>query len=232
MATEATPNVPAPPDVRVLTSADLARASEVLAQGFAEEPGNVALFPDPQDRRSVLEAGGRQLLERAIRTATAHGAFVDGDLGGIALWDPPGRRTGPTEVARGVARLAPAVPVIARGAPHLRRVVGRHLGEAIGMTRQRASAVRRASHGASWHLAYLATAPEYRGRGLARQLLDRQLARCDADGLAVWLETTDPVNPPIYERFGFVTVAHVEDAAWLPGLWVMRREPGGDHGSR
>jgi hypothetical protein len=40
-----------------------------------------------------------------------------------------------------------------------------------------------------------------------------------------WLETTDPANPPIYERFGFETVTHLEDAAWLPGLWVMRREP-------
>jgi predicted acetyltransferase len=79
--------------------------------------------------------------------------------------------------------------------------------------------------GLTWHLAFLATAPEHRGRGLARQLLERQLDRCDEDAAAAWLETTDPVNPPIYERFGFATVAHVEDAAWLPGLWVMRREP-------
>ena len=76
-----------------------------------------------------------------------------------------------------------------------------------------------------WYLAALATAPEHRGRGFARMLLDRQLARCDQDGAAAWLETTDPVNPPIYARFGFSTVAHIERAAWLPGFWVMRREP-------
>lgn len=82
-----------------------------------------------------------------------------------------------------------------------------------------------ASRGTSWHLAMLATAPEHRGHGLARRLLERQLERCDEDGTAAWLETTEPVNPPIYERFGFRTVTHVEDAAWLPGYWVMRREP-------
>jgi len=45
------------------------------------------------------------------------------------------------------------------------------------------------------------------------------------DRLLVCFETSDPVNPPIYERFGFETIIHVTDAAWLPGLWVMRRDP-------
>jgi predicted acetyltransferase len=92
--------------------------------------------------------------------------------------------------------------------------------------RERGRSFAGAARGTTWHLMFLATAPEHRGRGLARMLLDRQLRRCDEDDTAAWLETTDPVNPPIYERFGFETVAHIEDAAWLPGLWVMRREPG------
>lgn len=62
-------------------------------------------------------------------------------------------------------------------------------------------------------------------RVLARRLLDRQLVRCDEEGFAVWLETTDPANPPIYERFGLEVATHLEDAAWLPGWRAMRREP-------
>jgi hypothetical protein len=61
--------------------------------------------------------------------------------------------------------------------------------------------------------------------GLARSLLERQLQRCDQDGAEAWLEATDPVNPPIYERFGFEIIAHIPGPAWLPGYWVMRREP-------
>ena len=108
--------------------------------------------------------------------------------------------------------------------PHKASVLLRHSPQAVPLVLARRRAVARASAGLSWHLAFLATAPEYRGCGLARRLLDRQLARCDEDGTAAWLETTDPVNPPIYERFGFTTIDHIAQAAWLPGLWVMRRE--------
>jgi len=72
----------------------------------------------------------------------------------------------------------------------------------------------------------IGTLPEFRRKGLARILLEKQLNRCDQDGAAVWLEATDPVNPPIYERFGFETIAHIEGPNWLPGYWVMRRDPG------
>jgi len=49
--------------------------------------------------------------------------------------------------------------------------------------------------------------------------------RCDEDGAPVWLEAADPLNPTIYERFGFETVAHIGGPRWLLGYWVMRREP-------
>jgi predicted acetyltransferase len=77
----------------------------------------------------------------------------------------------------------------------------------------------------TWSLDLLGTLPGYRRRGLARALLDSQLGSCDEEGTAVWLEATDPVNPVIYERFGFQTVAHVDRPEWLPGYWVMRRDP-------
>jgi ribosomal protein S18 acetylase RimI-like enzyme len=81
--------------------------------------------------------------------------------------------------------------------------------------------------GPAWHLAYLAVAPEHQGNGYARLLLDHVLDRCDEDGTAAWLETTDPANPARYERFGFQTVRQVHRGRRLPGLWVMRREPHG-----
>jgi predicted acetyltransferase len=77
----------------------------------------------------------------------------------------------------------------------------------------------------TWQLDLLGTLPEHRRKGLARALLGRQLQRCDEDSAAVWLETTDPANTKIYERFGFKTVAHIKGPDWLLGHWVMRREP-------
>jgi GNAT superfamily N-acetyltransferase len=212
--------------VRPLEPSEVPEAAALLARGFAEEPGNVALFPDPAIRRMLQETTALQILATMLRYGAVHVAEAGDELAAITLWHPPGvPTTSLTTVARSaVARLS-RPKLVARALPHAASVVLRDLPEAIALTRARQRAVRRASHGPTWHLAFLATAPEHRGEGLARALLDRQLQRCDEDGAAVWLETTDPVNPPIYERFGFDVVAHVTDAAWLPGFWVMRRAP-------
>jgi GNAT superfamily N-acetyltransferase len=104
-------------------------------------------------------------------------------------------------------------------------VLSSDLPGALELAKRRGPAIARASRGITWQLELLGTLPEHRRKGLARSLLERQLQRCDQDGAAAWLETTDPVNPPIYERFGFETIAHIDGPRWLPGYWVMRREP-------
>lgn len=213
-------------EVCALTAEHLDAAVDVLARGFAEEPGNVALLPDAESRATMLQVGSRLEVGRVMPLGTVHVALVDGRVGGVAVWHSPGRGTGSwSGLSQAVARSLPAVPSLFRPLPHKASVLLRHSRHALPLVLARRRAVVRAAAGASWHLAFLATAPELRGQGVARRLLDRQLLRCDQDGAPAWLETTDPVNPPIYERFGFETVTHVEDAAWLPGLWVMRREP-------
>jgi GNAT superfamily N-acetyltransferase len=96
--------------------------------------------------------------------------------------------------------------------------------ERLTSQKKRGPAGVKASQGITWQLELLGTLPEHRRKGLAQSLLERQLQRCDQDGAAVWLEATDPGNPPIYERFGFQTITHIDGPAWLPGYWVMRRE--------
>jgi GNAT superfamily N-acetyltransferase len=211
--------------VRVLGPDDEDAAASLLARAFAAEPGNVALYPDPAVRRTVLEAVARGTFRTVARLGTAHGVEVDGQLGAVALWHPPGVRTGARDVPTVLRPKLAVAPTVVRAVPTaLRRALARP-GDLVAVGRQRGRAIRAVSAGPVWHLAFLGAAPEHRGRGLARRLLDRQLARCDEDGLAVWLETTDPVNPPIYERFGFEVATHLEEAAWLPGWWAMRREP-------
>lgn len=210
-------------DVRVLERKDVPAAAEVLAAAFMVEPGNVALFPDPAARHRMIERTAEVVLERSLTCAGAFGAEVEGELAAVAIWDPPGAR--PRVPRHAVPAVLQRVGLLARNVPTAVSRMRPHLDELVPLVRARNHAVRAARRGPSWHLAFLATHPAHQGRGLARALLDHVLRRCDEDGLAVWLETTDPSNPPIYERFGFATVAHVEPAAWLPGLWVMRREP-------
>jgi GNAT superfamily N-acetyltransferase len=217
---------PPAPEVRVLGPADQGAAAALLALGFDEEPGNLALLPDPEIRRELIETSVASTLRSTLPLGTVHGAWVGGELAAIAIWHPPGVATiSVREVAHTVRGAFSRPLLLARSLPHTASVIAPVLPQAAALVRRRRRAIARASQGSAWHLAFLATAPAYRGQGLARALLERQLRRCDEDGAVVWLETTDPVNPPIYERFGFDTVEHIEDAAWLPGFWVMRRAP-------
>jgi GNAT superfamily N-acetyltransferase len=212
--------------VRVLGPADEEAAVALLARGFAAEPGNLALYPDLAVRETMLQSGARVFVRSVTPLGCAHGVEVDGTLAAIALWHPPGvPATTVRDLLATVRVKASEAPTIARAIPGVARRTLADPFASLRLVRLRARGIRIASEGPTWHLAFLATDPEHRGHGLARRLLDRQLARCDADGLPVWLETTDPVNPPIYERFGFRTVANVEDAVWLPGWWAMRRDP-------
>lgn len=220
------PGVATPMPVRVLDRSDRGRAARLLARGFEDDPGSAAFIADPDHRRRLNEISSRRALRDALPYASVHGIDVDGVLGGVAIWHPPGVAAhslgAMLEYADGLVRELPMLgTVITNVGPGLvrdRRAI-------MHLARERRDAVREASAGPTWHLAFLATAPVHRGRGLARRLLDHVLSRCDVDGLAAWLETTSPVNPAIYERFGFEVTAQIDGGAIVPTWWVMRRPP-------
>jgi GNAT superfamily N-acetyltransferase len=209
-----------------LGPADIPAASDALARGFDQEPGKLALVPDPTVRRAVIEMSASIRLREAARRGTAHAAVVEGEPAAVAVWVPPGVRE--LSVGGGVrfaGRVLGSLRTLAPGVPNVVSVMRKDVRGMIGLVRSRRRAVTEASEGPTWNLVLIATVPEHRGKGLARALLEHRLRRFDEDGVAAWLETTDPVNVAIYERFGFETGAHLEGPSWLPGLWVMRRAP-------
>lgn len=212
--------------IRTLGPADAPAAVAVLARAFDREPAKLALLPHAGIRQTVQELSMKARLYDALRYGTVHAAQVDGGIAAIAVWRPPGV---PLISVGGAARAALALlsnpGSITRAFPHIARMLLGDLPGALDLARKRQPAVARASRGITWQLDLLGTLPEHRRKGLARSLLERQLQRCDQDGAAAWLEATDPVNPPIYERFGFEIIAHIDGPTWLPGYWVMRREP-------
>jgi ribosomal protein S18 acetylase RimI-like enzyme len=75
-----------------------------------------------------------------------------------------------------------------------------------------------------WYLAFVGTDPDHRGRGAGRAVIDPVLARCDAEGLGAYLESSKPENLPYYERFGFVVTGRI-DLPGGPPVWPMWRGP-------
>lgn len=212
------------PRLRVLTDADLAVAAKLLGRSLEQDPGSTAFVADPAHRRRFNELGARRVIQAALPYATVHGAETGGALAGVAVWHPPAARTGSLsgtlQYYRDLARDLPMLPpVLAR----VGSILGTEPRAVLQLLREHADGIRRASVGPTWHLAALATDPAHRGRGIARLLLEHVLQRCDADGLAAWLETTNPTNPPIYHRFGFETVCRTNSTGTLPTWWIMRR---------
>ena len=76
-----------------------------------------------------------------------------------------------------------------------------------------------------WYLAVIGTDPTVRGAGLGHALMQSRLDRCDAEYAPAYLESSNPVNVPYYERFGFVVTGETALPDDGPTLWPMWRAP-------
>jgi ribosomal protein S18 acetylase RimI-like enzyme len=214
--------------LRLLANDDLPAASDVFARAFDVDPVVSLLLPDDVARARFARWMGEASIRAALPYASVWGVEVTGELAGLAVWHPPSVVPGSIGDTLALLRGVPAVlPDLLRMSPRFVLVAGLEPCRLRRLLHTQARARAEAGVGPAWHLAYLAVAPEHQGNGYARLLLDHVLDRCDEDGTAAWLETTDPANPARYERFGFQTVRQVHHGRRLPGLWVMRREPYG-----
>lgn len=67
--------------------------------------------------------------------------------------------------------------------------------------------------------------PAAQGHGLGGALLASRLERCDAEGLPAYLESSNPVNVPLYERFGFTVTHEPAMPGSCPPIHLMWRDP-------
>lgn len=223
------------PTVRLLEPDDVPAAAAVVARAFVAEPAKHALFgngsaspapfTDAGARTRFTEAAARGRLAAAARYAAAYVATIDGVVAGVAMWYPPGVTPGALPASSVVpALLTPGTRVLSL-IGRASRLMWRDRSALRRILASRTAAAKQAGRGPSWYLAVLGTDPGYRGRGVARHLLERTLERCDVEGLPAWLETTEEATAGMYERFGFETIAAIDRGLVLPGIWVMRREP-------
>lgn len=211
--------------VRLLRDDDIEVAARVLARAFSNDAVLCAALPDPQQRERISTRLMAHELRSCLPAASGYRVDSGGQLAGVALWYPPHVRPGSLPASLRLARELMAEARTVLGAvPRLARPLLRDAAALSRMTTRRQAAFQQAARPPATCLALLATDPAHRGEGLARQLLEHVLPRCDQDGLAVWLHTSDPVNLGFYARFGFARVARINGGRLVPDLWVLRRE--------
>lgn len=183
--------------VRPATAADLPAAAAALADAFADYPWTRWVVPADDHAARLAE-----LQHLYLRHAVAHGVVLVDDA-----------------VSGAVALVPPDVP--APDDATWERVAALH-GDRIGRLAE--GGVATVPDG-SWTLATLGVARGGQGRGVGRALLAAALARVDAAGAPVALETSDPRNVALYGRHGFTTTRHLRLPDG-PQVWAMlRRAP-------
>jgi len=198
------------PAVRRATVAEVPDVVATLATAFAHDPVLSFLFEDADRRPGLLAtffaarlAGGRGMDE--VLTVAGTGGPVS-----AAVWVPPRREEDP---APDFGPVVAALSVL--------------LGEEVAMRKFLALGPLLEAHPPAphWYLAFVGTRPDARGVGMGSALIAAITSRCDDEGIPAYLESSDPVNVPLYESHGFRVVGEVgiPDGPTVPLMW---REPG------
>lgn len=179
-----------------------------LAAAFQHDPVMSWILPEPDRRAAGLPLFFATVARHIFLPADASDLALrpDGSVGGAALWTPPNHPD-------------PSPLTELRTLPGIWRALGRRTlaGKQVGDLLKKNHPTE-----PHWYLAMLGSAPDVRGKGYGHALLHSRLDRVDADHAAAYLESSNPVNVPYYERFGFVVTGELQ----IPGgptLWPMLR---------
>ena len=195
-------------DVRLAGPDDVAAMAVSLGRAFGDDPIFEFLVPGVDPAERARRATPFFTVDARIRVRTAS-AWTTPDHVGGALWAPPGKWH--TSLADGLRLAWPIV----RGSR------GRSFRALAALSTIEKVHPRRPH----WYLAVLGTDPDHQGKGVGGALMAPVLERCDADGLAAYLESSKESNIGYYERFGFRVERELPLGKGAPSVWPMWREP-------
>ncbi|MFZ5670039.1 MAG: GNAT family N-acetyltransferase [Pseudomonadota bacterium] len=173
---------------------------DVLTLAFSTDPAVRYMFPDA----AVFLKAFPRLVTAMCGSAIAGGTAwaVEGNAA-AALWLAPGEDADGESIGALVEEFVPLE----------RAIVLAQVGELMGQFHP---------HEPHWYLSMVGVDPSRQGQGLGAALLKEGLARCDAEGLPAYLESSSPRNVPLYERHGFEVIGLIKPGDH-PGLVPMYR---------
>jgi ribosomal protein S18 acetylase RimI-like enzyme len=190
--------------VRHAHAGDTRPLSLALARAFRDDPVHRWILPGEFDWALASDAFFAMVMRDLLR----HDAvFTDEGRVGAALWIPPY-----PQPATWRERLVMAACWYA--------AIGRRASQ-VGV--QLARIERAHPVEPHWYLAVLGIDPRHQRRGLGSALIGPILARCDADRVPAYLESSKRSNVPFYERHGFRVLGELAIAGG-PVIWRMQRE--------
>lgn len=191
-----------PITVRSAARDEESAVSAVIALAFATDPMARWTLRSPQTYLAVMPDLIRAFGSAAYDHDSAH---VSEDFGGAALWLPPGVEPDIETLERLV--LANADPAILTDVQAIFEGMARYHPEVP-----------------HWYLPLIGSDPTRQGQGIGGALMRHALTRCDRDGTAAYLESSNPRNISLYQRHGFEILGTIQ-AGSSPVLTPMLRPP-------
>lgn len=191
---------------RIAGNGERDQVVDLLVEAFYEDPLWSWAFPDPYQRRSQHRALWGAAVDGALRYTyvwLAEGASA------AAVWIPPGGTELSAEQEEGFDALVVDL-------------LGSHAGPV-----QATFALFDRMHPRDvphYYLSLLGTDPTQRGHGYGLGLLADNLRAIDAEGAPAYLEASNVVNVPLYQRFGFDVLDSFTPPGGAPEVFTMWRE--------
>ena len=188
------------PVIRKLDPSQLETASNALIIGFSSDPFQRWLMPDP----TIYYKNFKKWTDNTCKQSfLAEGVYGDENNYGTAVWFPPGFDIDFTDVSETFKEI-----------PKDRKAEAFKMFEMMGESRV---------HDA-WYLEYLAVDPSKQGSGLGSLILKESLKVMDELEEAAYLESSNPQNMSLYERFGFRFLKKIQVGS-SPQINTMFRQP-------
>ena len=174
----------------------------VITLAFSADPMARFAFPDPATYLAVMPDFARAFGGNGFAHGAAH--LVDGGWG-AAMWLPPG---------------------VQPDSDTLAMLTERHAARDRMDDMMQVFTQMEKYHPTEncWYLPLIGVDPSCQSRGYGSALLRHALPQCDRDGVAAYLESSNPRNISLYERHGFVKLGSIQ-AGTSPTMVPMLRRP-------
>ncbi|MBZ4321065.1 GNAT family N-acetyltransferase [Streptomyces huiliensis] len=183
---------------------DAAPISRILARAFDSDPMMRWFFPDEPSREASLAAYFSTIFTRQY----ALNGVCERTENAAAFWVAPEAQEKAVPDAETIQELVAL------------------LGDRAGLFGEAVeTAARHTPQEPHWSLALIGADPAAQGRGEGSALLRSGLAKADASGMPVYLESSKESNIPVYEHFGFTVREEMKLPGGGPTLWGMWRAP-------
>lgn len=194
------------PEIAVASRADLASLGYILGDAFRDDPCMNWVIPHVGLYPAFFKLLAHRLYLRHDLV------FIDTQHRAAAMWLPPEVDhyvpMGLTQLWLIVRLLLHSGPGVLKGLDQAQEIMAEH-------------------HPSTPHyyLQSIGVRRDSQGLGLGSMLLKQMTARCDREAVPAYLESSSPLNVPLYERHGFTVQAEATIGDDGPPLYFMWREP-------